>query len=95
MAVRDDPPPAPPIATPVDAARVPTVGELPADVRKALPPLRLTMHVWNADPTRRVVILDGTRLVEGDRIGEARIAEIAADGVLLDWNGRRLRLPLR
>ena len=53
------------------------------------------MHLWNQDPSRRFVIIDGARLGEGDRIGDAVIDRIAADSVVLDWNGRRLRLPLR
>jgi general secretion pathway protein B len=53
------------------------------------------MHMWNDDPTQRFVILDGNRLHEGDRIGEAIVTAITTDGVLLDWNGRRLKLPIR
>jgi general secretion pathway protein B len=41
------------------------------------------------------VIVDGNRLVEGDRIGDVVVTTITTDGVLLDWNGRRLKLPIR
>jgi general secretion pathway protein B len=71
------------------------VGELDAETRNALPPLKLSMHLWNEDPTRRFVILDGQRLGEGDRVGEASIARIEPDGVLLEWHGRRIRVPVR
>lgn len=70
------------------------LSDLSADERKALPPLKLSMHMWNDDPAQRFVILDGNRLREGDRIGNAVITAITADGVILDWNGRRLKLPI-
>lgn len=53
------------------------------------------MHMWDEDPARRFVIIDGTRRAEGDRVGEAVVGQITADSVLLDWNGLRLRLSLR
>ena len=86
---------------PATAAVIPLTGaalllaDLDPDSRKALPPLRLSMHLWDADPARRFVILDGARLAEGDRVGPAVLTEITRDGALLDWNGRRIRLPLR
>ena len=71
------------------------MSDLAAAERRALPPLKLSMHLWNSDPARRFVILDGQRLGEGDRIGEAVVVAIQRDGVVLAWNGRRLRLPIR
>lgn len=71
------------------------LSDLAPEERKALPPLRLSMHLWNDDPSLRFVILDGTRLGEGDRIGSLVVTAIVRDGVLLDWNGRALKVPLR
>ena len=94
------PPASPPAASPApvvasDPAAPPMrLSELAGDARRQLPPLKLTMHMWNQAADRRFVILDGRRLVEGDRIGAARVAEIRRDGVILDWNGQRLELPL-
>ena len=70
------------------------LADLPAEQRKQLPPLRISMHMWDQDPARRFVIIDGARLREGDRVGDAVVEQITADSVLLDWNGRRLHLPL-
>ena len=58
--------------------------------RKSLPPLKLSMNMWNDEPTQRFVILDGNRLREGDRIGDAVVTAITREGVVLDWEGRRL-----
>lgn len=98
-----EPAPSPPVAPasvpeppPVADAGAPMrLSELGGETRRQLPPLKLTMHMWNEAAERRFVILDGRRLAEGDRIGAVRVAEIRRDGVLLDWNGQRLELPLR
>ncbi len=92
------PPPAPAadIPPPSPSADAETaVNALPADLRKALPPLQLSMHMWDPDPGKRFVILDGDRHVEGDSVGPMRIRRIDAAGVLFDWQGRAIRLPLR
>lgn len=69
------------------------LSDLSIEERKALPPLKLSMHMWNDDPARRFVILDGKRLGEGDRIGDAVVTAITSDGIVLGWNGRRIKLP--
>ena len=86
-------------STPITKAPAPddalSLSDLTPDERKALPPLKLSMHLWNDDASRRFVILDGNRLREGDRDGDAVVTAITTDGVLLDWNGRRIRLSIR
>ena len=52
------------------------------------------MHLWNEEPARRFAILDGQRVVEGDRIGEAVVAEISPHGVVLDLHGERILVGL-
>ncbi|MBB1472552.1 MULTISPECIES: general secretion pathway protein GspB [unclassified Luteimonas] len=89
------PQPAAPVPAPMPAQDLPRIAELPASQRERLPALKMTMHMWNADPARRFVIVDGRRLVEGDRVGEATVRTIDADGVVLELDGQVLRLPLR
>jgi general secretion pathway protein B len=93
-----DPTPAPAVAAPATDATgssdVPPVYALSLAIRQALPPLRLSMHVWNADPARRFVILGETRAVEGETAGDdLRIVEIRRDGVVLEFRGTRFLLP--
>jgi general secretion pathway protein B len=83
------------LATPPVVDTALRVSDLAIDERQQLPPLKMSMHMWNADRAQRFVILDGIRLNEGDRIGDAVVSEIQADGVLLSWHGRMLVLPLR
>lgn len=59
------------------------------------PPLKMSMHMWNEDPARRFAIIDGKRVGEGDRVGDGTVTRIDADGVVLDWNGSEIRIPLR
>ena len=86
------PAPAPP---PVALDMTERVSDLGSEDRKQLPPLKLSMHMWNDVAAQRFVIIDGTRLRVGDRLGALVVADILPDGVLLDWNGRPLKLPLR
>ena len=59
-----------------------------------LPPVKLTMHMWDETPTRRFVILDGQRMAEGDRSGGLSVVEIRRDGVVVERDGQRARVPL-
>lgn len=84
------PPPAPP---PANGDRATALADLDPEVRRQLPALKLSMQVWNDDPQRRFVILDGQRLREGDTVGEVVVERITRTDVLLSWRGARLRLP--
>ena len=86
--------PAPPPPAPVAIDTTERVADLGAADRKQLPPLKLSMHMWNDDAAQRFVIIDGTRLRVGEHVGNVTVADIVPDGVLLDWNGRTLKLPL-
>ena len=71
------------------------LADLSSEERRQLPALKLSMHMWAPDAAGRFAIIDGTRVNEGDRIGDAVVETIEADGVLLSWRGRRIRLPIR
>lgn len=103
-------PHAPPPATatpPPRAAPAPAASPTPAQTSAAataslpdldatgLPPVKLSMHVWNEAPARRFVILDGQRMTEGDRLGGLQVIEIRRDGVVIERDGQRARVPLR
>ena len=69
------------------------LSDLAVAERRQLPPLKMSMHMWA--PTQRFAIIDGARVSEGDRIGDAVVEEITADGVVLAWQGQRLQIPTR
>jgi general secretion pathway protein B len=72
---------------------LPSLAALAPAERAALPPLKLSVHVWNSDPKQRFAIVDGQRIVEGATIGGAVVDAIRRDGVVLEVNGRRVLLP--
>lgn len=70
------------------------LADLDPGVRKQLPPLKLSMHLWNETASQRFVILDGQRLKEGDVLGELVVQRITRDGAVLAWRGSRLKIAL-
>ncbi len=77
-----------PLPAPVD---VPVIADIDAT---SLPPVKLSMHMWDASPGKRFVILDGQRMAEGDRNGEVTVVAIERDGVVVERKGVRARVPL-
>ena len=84
-----------PPAAPSSARNVLRLSDLDPGTRKSLPPLKMSMHMWNDDSARRFVILDGHRLGEGDMLGDVTIESITRDGVIVNWQGSRLRVDMR
>lgn len=71
------------------------LSDLSAEDRQQLPTLKVSMHMWAPDAGSRFAIIDGTRVNEGDRVGDATVDAILQDGVMLSWHGRQIRLPIR
>ncbi|GAB3375176.1 hypothetical protein GCM10027431_28660 [Lysobacter rhizosphaerae] len=71
------------------------LSDLSSDERQQLPALKVSMHMWAPAAADRFAIIDGTRVNQGDRLGEATVESIQNDGVILAWRGRHLRLPIR
>lgn len=78
--------------------RLPYSWELPYAVRRDLPPITLTMHVYDAAPELRFAVVNGERCVEGDTIGHCqdgeaadglRLEEITPEGIVFTFQGRR------
>lgn len=83
----------PPADEPVAEEALPPIAVLAASERAALPPLKLSMHVWASEPAKRFAIIDGQRVAEGASVGSSVIEEIRHDGVVLNIDGRRILLP--
>ena len=79
---------------PTQSPGVPLLYEMPLGTRQALPPLKLSMHVYSPDPARRVVIIDGVRIIEGGTVsGDLRVNHITADGLVLQLGDQQFLLP--
>lgn len=90
---RDPAAPAP--SSPYPAGSPLRLSDLSTADRQQLPPLKMSLHMWGAEAGKRFAIIDGNRVGEGDRVGDAVVAAIDQDGVVLAWNGVRLRVPVR
>lgn len=61
----------------------------------AVPDTQVSLHVYDADPGKRFVFLNGQRLREGDVAANGlRVERIDADGVVLDHRGSDFKVPL-
>lgn len=79
------PPPAP--------ASVPSFAEVAAS-GGTWPELRLSLHAYDADASRRFILLNGMRLREGETAPDGmRVEQITEAGAILEWRGRRFMLP--
>lgn len=66
---------------------------LPADVRRDFPRVRVVAHVWNGDPSRRFIIVDGRQLRVGERVADGvRLVEITRRGEIVAFRGYRIVL---
>lgn len=86
------PAPQAPVAPP--AAAVQLIWELPYSLRRDLPELNLTMHVYADHPAGRMAIINGERLGEGEELVEGlTLREIRTDGLLLEFRGQTFLYP--
>jgi general secretion pathway protein B len=61
-----------------------------------VPEASLSLHVYDAEPSRRFVFVNGQRGVEGDTLPNGlRIEQIVPEGVVLAWNGNRFLVALQ
>jgi general secretion pathway protein B len=69
--------------------------EMSPSYRAEFPALSVDVHVYNDDPQRRFVILNGKRYREGDTLAEGpKLVGIVANGVVFDWRGERVLYSL-
>ena len=76
-----------------DATRVASLSELPTEQRQQLPTLKLSMHVYSPEASKRFAIIDGQRVNEGSVLGTAVVEQIRQDGVVLSVQGQSYLLP--
>jgi hypothetical protein len=58
---------------------------LPAEVRRRFPGLAFSTHVYAEDASLRALVVNGTRLVEGDRLGALTLEEITEEGAVFGF----------
>ncbi len=66
--------------------------ELPAAVRRNVPPLNVSGYSYAEEAEARMVVINDRMLREGDEAGAGvRVDRIGAEGVILNYKGYRFR----
>lgn len=66
---------------------------VPDAVRAALPPLAVTVHVWNPRPSSRFIIVNGHVYHEGDTLGpQLRLVTVTESGEIVNFRGYLITL---
>ncbi len=67
--------------------------ELPLSIRRNMPELKLTIHVYSADEAQRFVLVNGERFVVGDQLAQgAQLVDIRREGAVVDFRDYRFLL---
>ncbi|MEM8982045.1 MAG: general secretion pathway protein GspB [Pseudomonadota bacterium] len=83
----------PPVEAPPDND-LPLFATLQAEGRLALDELNIDLHVYNADPARRFVFINGARYNEGETLSSGpRVDRIRRDGIEMSYRGLAFLLP--
>jgi general secretion pathway protein B len=78
--------------SPTKQDALPSLQEVPPAIRATLPDLKLAGHTYSEDPQRRMIIINGKILKEGDRIdADSRLAEITWEGIIVESQGVRFQ----
>ena len=88
----DAPAPAPASGTTV---RLPSLGDLPPELRQMVPPLAIGGSVYSPQATARMVIINGQVFQEGSALGpDLRLEQIRQKTAVLSIRGTRFEVPL-
>ncbi len=78
-----------------DAHKIYGIEELPPSVQQELPQIIISGHFYAADPSSRVVVINGKAMHEGEILaGGLRLQRITSDGVVMDYQGYCFRKGL-
>lgn len=65
-------------------------GPLPSNIRRQLPPFLMTVHVFDEDPARRFIYLNGSKVREGELTRDGFFVEqVLADGAIVRYDDHR------
>ncbi|QBB72205.1 hypothetical protein ELE36_18550 [Pseudolysobacter antarcticus] len=86
--------PASAVAANPDAKPIQAYYELPFPVRKDLPAIKISMHVYAVDPAQRFIVVNNVHQGEGDSIeGGVTVREIRPTDIVLEFQGKIFSVP--
>ncbi len=81
------------VASEKPKSTVPYLQDLPPQVQGELPKLQFAGHAYAEDPAKRMIIINGKIMKEGDRVDAmTKLAEITWEGVIINSKGIRFRV---
>jgi general secretion pathway protein B len=88
--------PAPPNKEAPRSDKVFNVNELPAAIKNALPPLKVSAHAYDSDPKNRMTRINDQILKEGQEMSEGlKVDQIFPGGLILLYKGYRFRIGIK
>lgn len=71
-------------------------GELPYDIQQQVPELRISVHMFNIEPSQRRIRINGRMYTEGAAMqDELALVEITPYGAVFDYQGHTFHLNVR
>ena len=72
--------------------KVYSLNDLPPSVGQTLPDIAISGHSYSADPSSRIVFINGKTMREGQVVtGDLKLEQITSDGIILSYQGYRFR----
>jgi general secretion pathway protein B len=72
---------------------LPYLRDLPPRLQAEIPKLRFAGHAYSSEPSRRLIVINGTIMREGDHIDAVtRLEKITWEGVVIDRKGVRFQM---
>jgi type II secretory pathway component PulC len=71
-----------------------TGGQPPGGSAPTPPSFKITVIVWDEDPSKRWAMINGMKAAQGSVIEGAKVEEINLTGVRLFYNGRYFEIPM-
>ncbi len=89
-------PPAAPKKEAVRTDKIFNVNELPGEIKNALPPFKVSAHVYSSDPQNRMTRVNDQILKEGQAMVEGmKVEEIIPGGIIFFYKGYRFRIGIK
>ena len=71
-----------------------TLAAMPQSARRRFPSLSFSTHIYADDPALRAIVVNGTRLTEGDGLGDLVVHEITEEGAVFSFDRYLVSIPV-
>lgn len=83
-----------PLGAPEPGADSPDLRVMPDNYRATFPQFTVQVHVYDPDPGKSWVMIDGRRYAAGDTLPQGpKIERVVQQGIVFDWQGKQVLYP--